>query len=219
MAASESTSTLTSAGKRRKRSGGGTGAIPASEHSAGPPAKKQLTVSHAGTTGGGGKARTPHFTKDEMEIALKGIQPTLGEARDMRDLFRRCGLAGRKWMFCLKEISLSSSKKSGKKVKKEASETSTAVATISAAKKKAPLHTVRPGVTRLPMQDRMMANLRVKAGNTQHLRFSSLTSAGRVFEVDLEEEELDLDGNLRMASAFLLFLLMFSYSFFLIYDV
>ena len=59
---------------------------PASEQSAGPPAKKQLTVSHAGTTGGGGKARAPRFTKDEMEIALKGIQPTFREARDKRDL-------------------------------------------------------------------------------------------------------------------------------------
>ena len=50
LAASASTSTSTSAGKKRKRSGGGTGATPASEQSAGPPAKKQLTVSHAGTT-------------------------------------------------------------------------------------------------------------------------------------------------------------------------
>ena len=77
LATSASTSTSTSAGKKRKRSGGGTGATPVSEHSAGPPAKKQLTVSHAGTTGGGGKARTPCFTKEEMEIALKGVEPTL----------------------------------------------------------------------------------------------------------------------------------------------
>ena len=91
-----STSTSTSAGKKRKRSGGGTGATPASEHSAGPPAKKQLTVSHAGTTGSGGKARTPRFTNKEMNIALKGVQPTLREARDKRDLCRRCGLAGHK---------------------------------------------------------------------------------------------------------------------------
>ena len=77
LAASASTSTSTSAGKKRKRSGGGTGATPVSEHAAGPPAKKELTVSHAGTTGGGGKARTPRFTKEEMEIALMGVQPTL----------------------------------------------------------------------------------------------------------------------------------------------
>ena len=54
-------------------------------------------------------------------------------------------------MFCLTEISLSSTKKSGKKAKKEASETSTAVATISVAKKKVPVHTVGPSVTSLPM--------------------------------------------------------------------
>ena len=122
-------------------------------------------------------------------------------------------------MFCLKEISLSSTKKFGKKAKKEASETSTAVGTVSAAKKKAPVHTVGPGVTSVPMRDRVLANLRVKAGDTQQPRVSSSTSAGRVFEVDLEEEELDYDGNLRMASAFLLFLLMFSIFIFLIYDV
>ena len=69
LAALASTRTSTSAGKKRKLSGGGTGATPVSEQSAGPAAKKQLTVSHAGTTGGGGKARAPRFTKDEMEIA------------------------------------------------------------------------------------------------------------------------------------------------------
>ena len=191
LAASASTSTLNTAGKKCKRSGGGTGATPASKHSAGPPAKKQSTVSHAGTTGGGGKARTPRFTKEEMEIALKGVQPTLREARDKRDLCQRCGLAGHKWMFCLKEISLSSTKKSGKKAKKEASETSTAVAAVSTAEKKAPVHTVGPGVTSLPMQDRILANLRVKAGATQQPRVSSSTSAGRVFELDSEDEELD----------------------------
>ena len=76
-------------------------------------------------------------------------------------------------MFCLKEISLSSTKKSGKKAKKEASETSTAVATISVVKKKAPVHMVGPGVTSLQMQDRILANLRVKAGDTQQPRVYS----------------------------------------------
>ena len=191
LAASASTSTLTSAGKKRKRSRGGTGATSASEHSAGRPANKQLTVSHAGTTGSGAKARTPRITKEEMEIALKGVQPTLREAREKRNLCRRCGLAGHKWMFCLEEISLSSKNKSGKKAKKEATETSAVVATVSAAKKKAPVHTVGPGVTSLPMQDLILANLRVKAVDTQQQRVSSSTSAGRVFEVDSDEEELD----------------------------
>ena len=191
LVASTSMSSSTSAGKKRKRNGGGTGATPASEHSAGPPAKQLLKVSHAGTTGGGGKTRTPHFTKDEMEIALKGIQPTLREARDKRDLCRRCDLAGHKWMFCHKEISLSSTKKSGKKARKEASEMSTAVASVSAAKTKAPVHTVGPGVTSLPLQDRILAYLSVKAGDTQQPRVSSTTSAGRVFEVNSVEEELD----------------------------
>ena len=146
---------------------------------------------HAGNTGGGGKARIPCFTKDEMKIVLKRVQPTLREARDKRDLCRRCGLAGHRWVFYLKEISLSSTKKSGKKAKKEASEMFTAVVTVSVAKKNVPVHTVGPSVASLPMQDRILANLRVKASDTQQPRVSSSTSAGRVFEVDSEEEELD----------------------------
>ena len=94
-------------------------------------------------------------------------------------------------MFCLKEISLSLTKKTGKKAKKEASETSTAVATVSGAKKKAPVHPVGPGVTSLPMQDRILANLRVNPCDTQQPHVSSSTSARSVFEVDSEEEELD----------------------------
>ena len=94
-------------------------------------------------------------------------------------------------MFCLKEISLSSTKKSGKKAKKEASETSTAVATISTGMKKSPVHTVGPGVTSLPMQDCILAYLSVKTGDTPQLRISSSTSAGRVFELNSEEDEMD----------------------------
>ena len=94
-------------------------------------------------------------------------------------------------MFCLKEISLSSMKKSGKKAKTEASETSTAVATVSAAKKKAPVHTVGPSITSLQIQDPIQANLRVKAGDMQQPHVSLSTSAGRVFEVHSQEEELD----------------------------
>ena len=82
-------------------------------------------------------------------------------------------------------------KKSGKKAKKDASEASTAVTTVSDAKKKAPVHTVGPGVTSLLMQDHILANLRVKDGDTQQPHVSSSTSARRVFEVDSEEEELD----------------------------
>ena len=85
LGASASSSTSTSAGKKRKRSGGGTGATPVREQSSGPPAKKQLTASSAGTTGGGGKATTLRFSKDQMDDALKGMQPTLREARDKRD--------------------------------------------------------------------------------------------------------------------------------------
>ena len=122
-------------------------------------------------------------------------------------------------MFCLKEILLSSIKKYGEKAKKEATETSTAVATVSAVKEKAPVHMVGPSVTSLPMHDCILANLKVKAGDTQQPHVSSSTSARRVFVVNSVEEELDKDGNLRMASAFLLFLLMFSLFIFLIYDL
>ena len=94
-------------------------------------------------------------------------------------------------MFCLKETSLSSTKKSGKKAKKEASEMFTAFANVSAVKKKVPVHKVGPSVTSLPMQDCILANLKVKAGDTQQLRVSSSTSTGRVLEMNSEEVELD----------------------------
>ena len=72
-----STSTLTFSGKKHKRTRVSTGATPASQNSSAPPAKKELTAGHAGNTGGGGKPRIPPFTKDEMEITLQGVQPTL----------------------------------------------------------------------------------------------------------------------------------------------
>ena len=191
LVASVLTRTSTSAGKKGKRSGGGTGVTPVSEQSSGPPAKKQLMASIAGTTGGDWKARTPRFSKDQMDDALKRVQPTLREAWDKSDLYWKRGLAGHKWIICLKEISLSSTKKSGKKAKKEASEILTVVPTISAAKKMAPVHTKGPDVTSLPMQDHVLAKLRVKAGYTRQPRVSSSTSARRVFKVDFKEEELD----------------------------
>ena len=94
-------------------------------------------------------------------------------------------------MFCIKEITLSSTKKAGKKGKRNASEWSKAIATVSAAKKKAAINMVGSGVISLPKQDRILSNLRVKAGDTKQPCVSSSTSAGRVFELDLEEEELD----------------------------
>ena len=135
--------------------------------------------------------RVPRFSKDEMEVTLKGVQLTLRDVRDKRDLCQRNRLAGRKWMFGFKEISLALTKKSGMMANKEASDPTTAVTIVSAAKKKAPVHTVHPGVTSLLMQDRILANLRVKAGVSQQLHVSTSTSAGRVSEADSEEEELD----------------------------
>ena len=69
--------------------------------------------------------------------------------------------------------------------------TSTPVATVIMIKKMPPVHTVGPIITRLAMQDHILANLRVKAGNNQQPRVSLLTSRGRVFEVDSEKEKLD----------------------------
>ena len=69
-------------------------------------------------------------------------------------------------MFCQKDISVSLIKKSGKKAKKEASEMSTVVATVSVVKEKAPVYMVGPGFIRLPIQDHILANPRVKASDT-----------------------------------------------------
>ena len=89
LAASASTWSSTSTEKQRTRNGGGTGVTPASEHSAGPPPKKQLTVSHAGTTGGCGMARTPRFTKDEIECYTSGINTHEGTGKAMAEALLR----------------------------------------------------------------------------------------------------------------------------------
>ena len=53
---------------------------------------------------------------------------------------------------------------------------STAGATVCVEKEKAPVHTVGPVVTSLPMQDHILANLRVNAGDTQHPSVTTSTS-------------------------------------------
>ena len=67
----------------------------------------------------------------------------------------------------------------------------TAVETIHTARTMVPVHMVGPGETSLPIHDNILANVRVKADNTQQPRVNSSTLAGRVFEVDWEEEKLD----------------------------
>ena len=75
----------------------------------------------------------------------------------------------------------SARKKKEKSFKGEPSEASTPAAAVSTAKRSAPMHMVRSGISSLPMQECIMpvANLRIKAGDT---------SQPRVFEIDSEEE-------------------------------
>ena len=178
-----------SSGKNLKRKRGGAGtAAPATGTSSSdaPPAKKQSTGDKSAGTG---KGNPPRFTKEQMEEPLKGVQQTLRDARDRKKLCRRCGIAGHRWQWCQKDIVVSSARKKEKSSKGEPSEASTPVAAVSAAKRSAPMHTVGSGISSLPMQECIMANQRIKAGDTpKQSRISSSTSAGRVFKIDLEEE-------------------------------
>ena len=175
-------STSGTAGRKRKRGGAGNTAAPANVESSGPPAKKQLTAGGTAFTPGGDKGAAPRFTKDQQDEALKGIPHNLREARNKKKLYTRCGFSNHRWQWCRKEISLSSTRKTTKKAKGTTSDTATAVATVSATKKKCPKHTVGPGVSSVSMQECILANLRFKAGATEQPRVSASTSSGKVFE-------------------------------------
>ena len=170
---------------KRKRGGAVTGAAAAPAtgtlRSDAPPAKKQSTRAKSEASVGAEKGNPPRFTKEQMEEALKGVQQTLRDARERKKLCLRCGFGGHRWHWCQKDIVVSSVRKKEKSPKGEPSEAGTQAAAVSAAKRSTTMHTVRSGITSLPMQECIMpvANLRIKAGHT---------SQPHIFEIDSEEE-------------------------------
>ena len=150
---------------KRKRGGAGASATPATGTSSSdaPPAKRQST---GDKTAGTGKGNPPRFTKEQMEAALKGVQQTLCEARDRKKLCRRYGITGHRWQWCQKDIVGSSVCKKEKSSKGEPSEASTPAAAVSTAKRSALMYTVGSGISSLPMQECIMANQRIQAGDT-----------------------------------------------------
>ncbi len=98
-------------GKRKRGSGKGDDA---QEKKEAPDAKKPKT---AQTPAAGNS--TPRFTKEQESEALKGIPQNLREARMNKGLCTRCGLPKHRWQWCRKEITISSTRKKGKKDKKE----------------------------------------------------------------------------------------------------
>ncbi len=185
-------------GKDKKRKRGPEKETNAKEDSA--PASKKLQKGK-GTASGSGDTK-PRFSKDQMDEALKGVPQNLRDARDKKNMCRRCGLDNHRWQWCRKEISVSSTRK--KKDKKESKgkdtskkETSPAPA-ASSLKRKAPTNTVSVGVHSLPCAERILANLHWKAGSSKRARVASAVKAEgssdseeepkRVWEINSEEE-------------------------------
>lgn len=119
-----------------------------------------------------------------MEEALKRVQQNLWDARDKKNLCRCCGIAGYRWQWCQKEISFSSTQQA--KGKKKPEEDSS----------KAPTHTVRISDYPISCEKRILANLRLKAGDSERARTRVVSSAAtegprRVWEVNSEGEDED----------------------------
>ena len=110
----------------------------------------------------------------------------------------RCGLPKHRWQWCRKEISISSTRKKDKKGKKkeeggsaEKKETATAVSSVSR-KRSASDDTVSVGIHTLPVEERILANLRFKAGDSKRVRTVSGVKAEeeqRLFEINSTDEE------------------------------
>ena len=100
---------------------------------------------------GVGKGNPPRFTKEQMEEALKGVQQTRRNARERKKLCLYCGFGGHRWQWWQKDIIISSARKKEKYSQGEPSEASTLAAAVSTAKRSALMHTVRSGITSLPI--------------------------------------------------------------------
>src|SRR5437016_1664410 len=62
---------------------------------------------------------SPRFTKEQKDEALRGKPSNLVDARMKKEFCARCGLSNHRWQWCRKEISISSTRKKGKKEKKD----------------------------------------------------------------------------------------------------
>jgi len=158
-----------------------------------PPAKKPQKGK--GKDSGSGDTK-PRFTKDQMDDALKGIPPNLREAREKKGMCKRCGLDNHRWQWCRKEISISSTRKKEKKKdsgdSKGDKETAPAASSVIL-KRKAPENTVSVGVHPITYDERILANLWLKARDSKRIRTASGVKAEesrRLFEINSEDEEM-----------------------------
>jgi len=156
---------------------------------------------------------TPRFTKEQESEALKGIPQNLREARMNKGLCTRCGLPKHRWQWCRKEISISSTRKKGKKEKKDGGaegkkdESAPAASSIQLKKRpllsvqadekrererkrKTPVNTTSVSIHPLPVEERILANLRLKAGDSKRVRTASgvKSEEQRLWEIDSEDE-------------------------------
>ena len=111
-----------------------------------------------------------------------------------KELCARCGLSNHRWQWCRKEISISSTRKKGKKERKDKEpekKEETASASSVSLKRKAPAHTVSVGIHQLPVEERILANLRLKAAGSKKARMSGVRAdtPKKVWEDDSTDEE------------------------------
>jgi hypothetical protein len=182
-------------GKRKRGSGKDSGAKDDTE-----PAPKRQQKGKGTTSGSGDKGdNSPRFTDDQKEEALKGVQESLRASRIKKKLCQRCAIGGHHWKYCRKEINVSSSKK--KKSKKDdkskeddskPAETAKASSIGTKRKREPPTNTVSTAVHPVSCEERILANLRLKAGDSKRARVVASAVATseprKVWEVDSDED-------------------------------
>ena len=187
-------------GKGKRKRGSGKGGD-AKDDSA--PAPKRQQKGKGTTSGSGDKGgNTPRFTDDQKEEALKGVQETLRASRIKKKLCQRCALSGHHWKYCRKEINVSSSKK--KKTKKDdkskeedskPAETAKASSVGSKRKREPPTNTVSTAVHPVSCEERILADLRLKAGVSKRARVVASAVKAEdtrpAWELKSSDEELD----------------------------
>lgn len=181
--------------KRKRGQGQGQGTDAQEKKDEGPAAKKPKGNTSTPAAGKG----TPRFTQEQKEEALKGVPENLRVARSKKSLCERCGFDNHQWKWCRKDVVISSTRKKGKgkgkgkETAEEKKETAPAASSISL-KRKAPAHTVSVTIQPLSCEQRILADLRRKAGEPSKKPrassgFKAEDSNQRIWELDSDDEK------------------------------
>jgi hypothetical protein len=153
------------------------------------------------------KGTPPKYKAEQRAERTSGLQQTQIDSRTKNGLCITCGESGHRWQWCPNAIrtssirKISSVKKSKGKKEKSKSEDSapaTTTAAVSSVKREPPKHTVGPGVLDKTPQERILADLKQKAGvitpsatvsvSAIHGTSEETSLKSRIWEVDSENE-------------------------------